>query len=389
MTTTILLREAEAALRLTAQTADLSMLETAFVKWLRAELPPPLADALTPPLRQYEHVALASLAEAAGWEVDESSLDEGLRWLVDVALDRAGMPAPVVSDGLAHLVFGLAARKRPWLARWHDQVLARGGENIGSAWLGGGGRLARGDAGSSAPELRLALAGRGVGTSADPDSNTLLQRLVHGDLPADPLHAHVLLAALDWTRRTAPVVLPGQATPATVADLLRSVPRALQQWPWEENSKTRNSQAAKWHVDNEYHVQALLWAILSPIFVDLKREEYAAQIGPIQPRVDFGIPSLRLLVEAKFVRDRKALKNVVNEIAQDASNYFTAPGAYDRLLVFVWDNERHTQDHNLVISGLRQFERVVDAVIVGRPGHMAGSSDTTPPIVDQSKVPNP
>ena len=99
-----------------------------------------------------------------------------------------------------------------------------------------------------------------------------------------------------------PIALPGQATPATVARLLAAAPRALQLWPWEDKPKTKNSRPAKWHVDNEYHVQALLWTILAPIFPDLRREEYAAQVGPIQPRVDFGIPSLRLLIEAKFAR---------------------------------------------------------------------------------------
>jgi hypothetical protein len=167
------------------------------------------------------------------------------------------------------------------------------------------------------------------------------------------------------------------ATPTAVADLFRAVPRALQQWPWEEKSKAKNSRAVRWHIENEYHVQALLWTILAPIFPDLKREQYSAPIGPIQPRVDFGIPSLRLLVEAKFARDRRALKNMVNEIAQDVSNYFATRGSYDGLLVFVWDNEGHTQDHDIVISGLRQFDRVVDAVIVSRPGHMVASEETS------------
>ncbi|MGK3996582.1 hypothetical protein [Sorangium sp. So ce1024] len=369
--TTILLRDAEAALRLTAQAGDLSPLEAAFIAWLCAEPPPStVADALAPPLRRYEHVALAAFAEAAGWDVDASKLDDGLHWLVAVALERAGMPAPVVTDGIAHLALGLAARKRSWLAEWHDRVLGVGSINVAPTWLTGGGAIVRGLAASCTAELRLALASRGVVASAAADGPALLEQLVHGDLPEDALHAQVVLAALRWVRRAAPVVLPGQATSATVTDLLRNVPRSLQQWPWEEKPKTKNSRAAKWHVDNEYHVQALLWTILAPIFPDLKREEYAAQIGPIQPRVDFGIPSLRLLVEAKFARDRSALKNVVNEIAQDASSYFTHAGAYDSLLVFVWDNEGHTQDHHLVISGLRQFNRVVDAVIVGRPGHM-------------------
>lgn len=345
-------------------------LETAFVSWLRAEPPAPLADALTPPLRQYEHVALAALAEAAGWDVDKSGLDEGLRWLVDVALERAGVPAPVVSDGLAHVVLGLAARQRPWLATWHDQVLVRGAECVSPSWLIGGGSVARGSATSGAVELRLALASQGVVTSSDDDAREILQHLKQGELADDAFHAQVLLAALDWTRRSAPLVLPGQATPETVAQLLAEAPRALQQWPWEDRPKTKNSRAAKWHVDNEYHVQALLWAMLAPVFPDLRREEYAPQVGPIQPRVDFGIPSLRLLIEAKFARTRSALKETVNEIAQDNSNYFTTPGPYDRLLVFVWDNGAHSEDHAIVREGMRKYDRVVDAVIVSRPGHM-------------------
>jgi hypothetical protein len=369
--TAILLRDAEAALHLAAA-GELSLLESAFVAWLRAEpAPSAVADVLSAPLRQYEHVALACLAEAAGWAVDKTNLDDGLRWLVDVALERAGVPAPVVSDGLAHVVLGLAARERPWLASWHDEVLTRGEESSVPAWLGGGGRVGRGSTSAGAVELRLALASRGVMVTSDADATSLLERLKWGELPDDAFHAQVLLAARAWTRRAAPVALPGQATPETVARLLAEAPRALQQWPWEDKPKTPKSRAAKWHIDNEYHVQALLWAMLAPVFPDLRREEYAPQVGPVQPRVDFGIPSLRLLIEAKFARTRAALKETVNEIAQDHSNYFTTAGPYDRLLVFVWDNGAHSEDHALIREGMRKFDRVVDAIIVARPGHMA------------------
>jgi hypothetical protein len=203
----------------------------------------------------------------------------------------------------------------------------------------------------------------------------LLERLKSGDLPDDAFHAQVLLAAFEWARRCTPIVLPGQATPETVAQILAEAPRALQQWPWEDKPKTKNSRAAKWYVDSEYHVQALLWAMLAPVFPDLRREEYAPPVGPIQPRVDFGIPSLRLLIEAKFARTRKALKETVNEIAQDHSNYFATSGLYDRLLVFVWDNGVHSEDHALIREGMRKYDRVVDAIIVSRPGHMTDSAD--------------
>lgn len=371
MTTALLLRDAEAALLRVAQDGEVSALEAAFGSWLRGEAAPnEVEQTIASPLRDYSDVALAALGEVAGWSIDSARLEDGLRWLVDVALERVGVPAPVVNDGLAHVCLGLAARERPWLATWHDQVLARTADTIQPAWLAGGGRVARGHAGVCAPELRVALASRGSATSTDAEPNAVLEALLRGELPEDAFHAQVLLAALAWTRRAAPIALPGQATPEIVARLLAEAPRALQQWPWEDKSKTKNSRAAKWHIDNEYHVQALLWAMLAPVFPDLRREEYAPQVGPIQPRVDFGIPSLRLLIEAKFARTRAALKETVNEIAQDNSNYFTTLGAYDRLLVFVWDNGAHSEDHALVSEGMRKYDRVVDAVIVSRPGHM-------------------
>lgn len=378
--TAILLHDAEAALRL-ATAGELSLLESAVVAWLRAEpAPSAVAGALSAPLRQYEHVTLACLAEAAGWAVDKANLDDGLRWLVEVALERAGVPAPVVSDGLAHVVLGLAARERPWLASWHDQVLTRGAESAAPMWLGGSGRIGRGSADAGSVELRLALAARGVIASSEADATVLLKRLKTGELPADAFHAQVLLAALDWARRAAPLVLPGQATVAGVADMLRAVPRALQQWPWEDEATKANKKtpAARWYIANEYHVQSLLWALLAPVFPDLKREGYAAPVGPIQPRVDLIIPSLRLAIEVKFARSRSALKGMVNEIGEDSAIYFTAPEEYDQLLVFVWDNDRNQQDHDLVADGMRKLPHVIDAVIVSRPGHMAAEAAVSP-----------
>ena len=370
MTSAILLRDAEATLMRVAREGEVTALEVAFVCWLRGEPAANAEQTFASPLRDYGDVALAALGELAGWSVDSARLEDGLRWLVDVALDRVGVPAPVIRDALAQVCLGLAARERPWFARWHDLVLARAADTIQPAWLAGGGRVARGQVSACAPELRIALASRGAAISTDADATAVLERLLRGDFPEDAFHAQVLLAALAWTRRAAPIALPGQATPENVARLLAEAPRALQQWPWEDKPKTKNSRAAKWHVDNEYHLQALLWAMLAPVFPDLRREEYAPQVGPIQPRVDFGIPSLRLLIEAKFARTRATLKETVNEIAQDNSSYFTTPSAYDRLLVFVWDNSAHSEDHALVREGIRKYDRVVDAVIVSRPGHM-------------------
>ena len=252
MTTALLLRDAEAALTRVAQDNDVTALEAAFLCWLRGDAQPgKVAQTFASPLRDYSDVALAALGEVAGWNIDATRLEDGLRWLVDVALDRVGVPAPVVTDGLAHVCLGLAARERPWLAAWHDQVLARAADTIQPTWLAGGGRVVRGQESVCAPELRVALASRGAATSTDAEANAVLEGLLKGELPDDAFHAQVLLAALAWTRRAAPVALPSQATPETVARLLAEAPRALQQWPWEDKPKTPKSRAAKWHIDNE------------------------------------------------------------------------------------------------------------------------------------------
>ena len=60
--------------------------------------------------------------------------------------------------------------------------------------------------------------------------------------------------------------------------------------------------ARQWHVDNEYHVQNLLWVLLAPIFPDLDDEQYLTKIGQKNPRADLYIPSMKLIVEAKFLR---------------------------------------------------------------------------------------
>ena len=53
---------------------------------------------------------------------------------------------------------------------------------------------------------------------------------------------------------------------------------------------------------NEYHVQSLLMLLLRPIFPDLKDEESVPSVGHAHPRVDFIIPSMRLVIEVKFIR---------------------------------------------------------------------------------------
>jgi hypothetical protein len=191
----------------------------------------------------------------------------------------------------------------------------------------------------------------------------------------------VRLAALGWVTRDRPACDLRAATLADLCGLLRRVPHGLKKWTWEDSPRTKTSPAARqWHVDNEYHVQNLLWVALAPIFPDLIDEDATPKVGPVQPRADIGVPSLRVIVEAKFMRADDQPKNMVEQIAEDASLYLVAGSRYDHLIPFIWDDSRRTEHHEEMAKGLRQIRGVVDAVIVPRPGSMAltgGSGKTT------------
>lgn len=162
-----------------------------------------------------------------------------------------------------------------------------------------------------------------------------------------------------------------------IGELLRRVPSGLKKWTWEDVPRTKTSPAARhWYVENEYHVQNMLWLLLAPLFPDLIDEDSTPKVGPVQPRADIGVPSLRLIVEAKFMRPDDPPKKMVEQIAQDASLYLVAGSKYDKLIPFIWDDSRRTEHHEEVIRGLRQIGGVVDAVIVPRPGSMVLPSVT-------------
>src|SRR5258707_431038 len=91
-------------------------------------------------------------------------------------------------------------------------------------------------------------------------------------------------------------------TVAELVRILRNVQSALKRWPWKERSR-RGAMPSRWLIDSESDVQALLWAILAPVYGgDLVDEHYLPHWGHVQPRCDLGIISLRVIIEVKIVR---------------------------------------------------------------------------------------
>ena len=109
---------------------------------------------------------------------------------------------------------------------------------------------------------------------------------------------------------------------------------------------------------------------MAPIFPDLKDEEYFPSLGQKQPRTDLFIPSMKLIIEAKFLRAEDKAAEIIDEVASDASLYLKQGTDYTGIIAFVWDASRRTEEHALLRGGLREIRGVLDAVIVPRPGRM-------------------
>jgi hypothetical protein len=223
------------------------------------------------------------------------------------------------------------------------------------------------------PDMAAALAGHGYVTLSPAGELAALQRIISPEVAfIAPERAVVQRVALRWLMRRGATALPRRASVADVLALLSAVPHALKRWPWEQKARTTRAGVSpqRWDIQNEYHVQSLLWAILAPVFPDLVDEEYLRSVGHSHPRVDLAIPSLGLLIEVKFLREgiQSAFTSIINEVSADTGLYLSIPSEFAEILVFVWDDAGATNHHAELLRGLRTLRGVTDAVVVSRPG---------------------
>ncbi|KAA0695398.1 hypothetical protein DTW90_22780 [Neorhizobium sp. P12A] len=294
-----------------------------------------------------------------------------------------GRPLRVEIDGIALLGIALVVREFP-NPTWLNDLLFRSAKEVGdNAWTLGLVSAARhligaGPAIQDPADLAFALAIRGIGNADDGLATSawpIASQLPSGpNLGLDTLS--VRLSAFDGVvARSLHVRI---ATPG-FDDLLlalRGVPRAMKHWAFETKPRTPRSEIAVWHVENEYHVQALLWTILAPIFPDLEDEENLPSIGHKRPRVDLAVPSIRTLIEVKYMRGgaQSDFAKVIDEVAADASLYLSTTTAFDKIVAFVWDDSAHSEQHHELQSGLEKIKGVEAAVVVSRPGRMGRKS---------------
>ncbi|OBR49625.1 hypothetical protein [Paraburkholderia tropica] len=371
-----------------------------FAAWVQQDLPVQLAllKTLAAEALGLEDQQQSNIVSLLGYanSVDPayaSGFADGVAWLRRRQYFVAGRVARFEVNGLA--LFGVAVGLRAtsaaggdaeaiaWLkgllaqtlrqhrlADWNETLIAAAAEVLGD--------LSASD--KVAPDLRVALAARGV-LSVDEPARASAWSLIAGLTGSDDgmSRAATQAAALGYLVRESSTLRTGTSSVSDVANVLSGLNRSMRRWVWESRRRTPRSAVARWIVDNEYHVQDMLWIVLAPQFPDLDDEEWLKSLGHHHPRADLAIPSLRVIIEVKFARrEGKSFSELIQEVAADASTYLQEGSGYTSIIAFIWDDGARTEEHAEFRQGLMRIRGVVDAIVLPRPQKMDRTSPTTP-----------
>jgi hypothetical protein len=165
------------------------------------------------------------------------------------------------------------------------------------------------------------------------------------------------------------------------------VPTAFQRWTWEDKPRTakQGAQPRRWHIENEYHFQSMLYAVLKPLIPALEEEQYLPPTGTYQPRADLCILGLEIVVEVKFWYRGKSVKDLTEEIAADLTLYLRKDSPYRAVIAAIWDDGARTEEQAELKRGLKGLSGLFDVVIVNRPSCMNDPATTAPPAKKKAK----
>ena len=88
----------------------------------------------------------------------------------------------------------------------------------------------------------------------------------------------------------------------------------------DKRATLKNELLKQIKVENEYDLQHLLYAVLKPLYPDI-RKEVSEDSGIGTVRTDLKIPCLNIAIEAKCTRDSMKLKKLTEEIESDIVHY--------------------------------------------------------------------
>ena len=153
----------------------------------------------------------------------------------------------------------------------------------------------------------------------------------------------------------------------SVSKILGAFPTCMERWRWDA---TDVKTPIRWQIDAEREVQDILWVMLRPYFEDLVYEDPLPKVGHSSYRTDFGIPSLKLLIEVKYARKATSFKELEKEVMEDSVAYLANTDRYERILVFIYDDSSSSEQHATTRRAMLEIPNISDVIIVSRPGRI-------------------
>ncbi|MQB09391.1 hypothetical protein DXT96_05880 [Agrobacterium sp. ICMP 6402] len=170
------------------------------------------------------------------------------------------------------------------------------------------------------------------------------------------------LAAVDYV--ISKKIDPAMTNPVTAdLDLLMRLARRFHESVLALRKHPHNGSVIE--IKDEWDCQYLFKSILAAYFVHFNDEEWNPSVASISARCEFHIPSLRAMVELKYVRKAGDVKKVKTQLAEDFVDYGNNPDV-DHLICLVYDPTHALEKPVAVqrdLSGSRQGLARVDVVV--------------------------
>ncbi|HXL87808.1 MAG TPA: hypothetical protein VN969_02300 [Streptosporangiaceae bacterium] len=219
------------------------------------------------------------------------------------------------------------------------------------------------------------MTGQNTARLVDPADHCILsQRVMRAAMQADPAELTITQAALLASAA-------GEITDSSIDQallnrthlslLLRRFPAAMRRWRWDSDGRVK--EPIRWPITSEREIQDILWLVLRSVFDDVIDEDTNPKVGHASTRADFAIPSLRLLIEVKYVYDGTAaeFKKIEQDIMIDSVAYLQRATLYGEIVVFIYDSTASVEHHELTRDTLIEVPGITDVIIVSRPGVLA------------------
>lgn len=154
--------------------------------------------------------------------------------------------------------------------------------------------------------------------------------------------------------------------PQHVVVVLENFEAAMRRWRWDADTL---QSPVRWQISQEREIQDILWLILRSYFPDVVDEDTLPKLGHSTYRADFGIRSLKLIIEAKYATSRDDFKKIEKEVQEDCVPYLRDL-RYESIIVFIYDESSSVQEHDTTRRALLEIPGVVGVVIVSRPSQL-------------------